>query len=203
MTSKKMATYAMLVAITIILAITPIGMIPLPTGVSITIMHIPVIIAAILYGAKGGLALGLAFGLAGWYVALTRAVSPIDLLFTNPLFAVVPRALFGLFTGWLATCVFSSKWKLSIKAGIVGFVGSLIHSILVLGFLFLFALIDFAGMTILEAMAQYFYVLVGAISINVIIEAAVAMLVSIALAHALLQINVLNKQKENIKSSDN
>lgn len=192
MSNKRIAIYAMLVAITIVLAITPIGMIQLPI-ISITIMHIPVIIAAILYGVQGGTILGVVFGIAAWYTALTRAVTPVDLLFQNPLFAVLPRILFGVFTGLLAQFVMKKDLKLEVKAGIIGLSGSLIHSILVLGFLFLFALLDFTGMTILEALQQYFVALIGALTANVIIEAVAAMAISIAITHALQRVHVLKK----------
>ena len=73
---KDLTQIAMLMAITIILGIVPnIGIIQIGP-VSLTILHIPVIIAAMLFKVKGGAIVGLTFGLTSWFVASTRAVTP-------------------------------------------------------------------------------------------------------------------------------
>ena len=63
--------------------------------ISLTIIHIPVLIGGIFGGRKVSIALGIVFGLSSLIVALTRPVSPIDILFQNPLISVLPRVLFG------------------------------------------------------------------------------------------------------------
>lgn len=50
----------MLAAVTLVLGLTNIGIIPIPPA-NVTTMHIPVIIGAILCGSKVGLLLGLVF----------------------------------------------------------------------------------------------------------------------------------------------
>lgn len=58
--TRKLTTFAMLAAISIILGFTPLGIIPIPP-VGATIMHIPVIITAILEGPVLGALMGLVF----------------------------------------------------------------------------------------------------------------------------------------------
>ena len=61
--SRKIAVTGVLGAVTILLGLTHWGFIPWFGGVSLTIMHIPVIIGAILEGPAVGAGIGLIFGL--------------------------------------------------------------------------------------------------------------------------------------------
>lgn len=78
-----------------------VGFIVIPPGLSMTTIHIPVLIGIIALPrtkwniAFGGF-IGFMFGMASWVTALTRAVNPSDLLFQNPLISVLPRALMGI-----------------------------------------------------------------------------------------------------------
>ena len=60
--AKKIATAGVLSAVAIVLGITRLGIIPWFSGASITIMHVPVVIAAVLEGPVVGLLVGLIFG---------------------------------------------------------------------------------------------------------------------------------------------
>lgn len=90
--AKTLTVTAMLVALTLILALTPIGMIRLPL-VSITIAHIPAIIAALVLGLSEGFTVAMAFGLSSLFLAISAPASILDPLFANPLISVLPRAL--------------------------------------------------------------------------------------------------------------
>lgn len=91
---KDITTNALLIALIVVMAIVPqLGFISL-FGVALTLIHIPVLIGALLF-AKYGWVYGLTFGLTSLFVALTRPITPIDLLFQNPLVSVLPRVAFG------------------------------------------------------------------------------------------------------------
>ena len=93
--ARQIAFAGVLGAITIVLGSTPIGFIQIPP-VSITIMHIPTIIAGVLQGPVIGGAVGAMFGAFSMWQAQT-SVNPMDkLIFSNPLIAVVPRILVGV-----------------------------------------------------------------------------------------------------------
>ncbi len=129
----EMTTIAMFATIIFLMAWFPtIGFIPL-FGMSITLIHIPVIIGAMYGGRKMGLILGIVFGVSSWFVALMRASQPFDLMFQNPLLAVVPRAIFG-FVIWYVYAGF--KHLIKHKAASVAatfLVVTLIHTLLVMG----------------------------------------------------------------------
>jgi uncharacterized membrane protein len=122
-------------AISILLAITPIGYVISIAGISATTMHIPVIIGAILEGPVVGALIGLVFGLTSLIRAAVAPNGPLDPLFVNPLLSVLPRLLIGPMA-WLAWRALR-RWP---AAGLIaaGIVGSLTNTILVLGMLGVF-----------------------------------------------------------------
>lgn len=67
----RMVQLALLIALLAVLTFTPLGYLVVPP-VSITFLHIPVIIGAILLGPKSGALLGFAFGIT----AMVRFLLP-------------------------------------------------------------------------------------------------------------------------------
>jgi uncharacterized membrane protein len=120
-------------AIAIFLGASHLGFIPWFTGIAITIMHIPVIIAAVLEGPVVGLIVGLLFGL---FSAIQAGVAPtgvLDPAFINPLVSVLPRAIIGP-AAWLAYKAINKKNEPAALLA-AGIAGSLTNTILVLGVL--------------------------------------------------------------------
>ncbi len=131
----EMTTLAMFASIIFLMAWFPqIGFIAIPAlGVSITIVHIPVIIGAMYGGRKVGLYLGLVFGLSSWAMALMRASQPFDLMFQNPILAVVPRALFGLSVWYVFAAFKKLVPKKPLSLALTFITVTLIHTVLVMG----------------------------------------------------------------------
>lgn len=187
---KELTQLAMLIALTIILGVIPnIGIIQIGP-VSLTILHIPVIIAALLFQVRGGSIVGLVFGLTSWFVASTRAVTPIDLLFVNPLVSVLPRLLFGIIAGLLVK--FLSKQKNNaLKYGIIAFMSTFIHSLLVYTCLYFNGKeLFFPNAGLGEAVKSYVPFVIGAFTVNALIEAGVAAIICIILMRALEHMKV-------------
>ena len=82
--TMRLAQLAMLIAIQAILTFTPLGFIMIPP-ISITIMHIPVIIGAVTMGPLFGGILGASFGVMSMLKATFAAASPADIIF-SPLY---------------------------------------------------------------------------------------------------------------------
>src|SRR6266536_589113 len=93
--TRTIVISGLLGAIQILLGLTGLGFIPMPTGVNATILHIPAIIAGALEGPVAGLLVGLIFGI----FSLVRATTPT---FADPLVAIVPRLFIGVVAWTLA-----------------------------------------------------------------------------------------------------
>jgi uncharacterized membrane protein len=95
--TKELVMTSTLAAIILVLSFVPqLGFITLLPGVSITIVHIPVLIGIMMLSLKQSLVLGVTFGMGSWIASLMYAASPVDLAFQNPLISILPRVLFAL-----------------------------------------------------------------------------------------------------------
>jgi len=134
---RKIATAGILSAVAIVLGITHLGFIPWFSGASITVMHVPVIIGALLEGPLVGAFIGLLFGLFSLLQAAIAPTGPVDVAFVNPLISVLPRLLIGP-VAWLVYRLVrggaEQATPLRESAGIVAsaLAGSLVNTGLVL-----------------------------------------------------------------------
>jgi uncharacterized membrane protein len=128
--TRKVVMTGVLGAISILLGWTHWGFIPWFGGASLTIMHVPVIIGAILEGPIVGAAIGLIFGLFSMLQAAIAPSGPADVLFTNPLISILPRLFIGP-VAWLVWRALKQMPPLGLVLS--GIAGSLTNTILVLG----------------------------------------------------------------------
>lgn len=120
-----------------------LGYIPL-FGVSLTTMHILVLIGTILFGTKKGALYGFMFGLSSFLRSLLMPSAITDFYFRDPFISILPRILFGLISG--LTFDYLKKHltynKFLILAPLFSLILTLIHSILTLTSLYLFGILD-------------------------------------------------------------
>ncbi|MFN7035713.1 MAG: ECF transporter S component [Bellilinea sp.] len=141
--TRKIVITGVLGAIAVLLGLTRLGFIPWVSGASLTIMHVPVIIGAVLEGPIVGLGIGLIFGIFSLIQAAVAPTGPADVWFTNPLLSVLPR----LFIGPVAWLVWQSLRKWTVAALILaGIAGSLTNTILVLGMIGALGFLPFAAL---------------------------------------------------------
>ena len=114
--TRALVIMSLMTAILIIFSFTPIGTIPIGP-LSITLNIIPVAIAAIALGPKGGLAMGSVFGILSFLQCIGIGVPSgmgAMLFSINPFLAFiqrfVPRALDGLLVGYLFRFC-TKKWR--------------------------------------------------------------------------------------------
>lgn len=88
-TGRAIAAIVVLAIIDVALAVTGATTVPLPTGLSVSVLLVPVAIAGVLAGFVGGAGVGLVLGVT----TLTLAATP---LFHNPVIAIAPRVIAGL-----------------------------------------------------------------------------------------------------------
>lgn len=179
---RKIVITGVLGAIAALLGWTRLGFITWFSGTSLTIMHVPVIIGAVLEGPVVGVAVGLIFGLFSMFQATVAPGGPGDVIFTNPLVAVLPRLFIGP-AAWLAWLAFK-RWP---AAGLVaaGVVGSFTNTILVLGMIGLLGYAPWA-------------VVLPLIPANGVLEAAASALITVAVVAAWLRIEVGRRKGANL-----
>ena len=106
-----MVELALMIAIIIIMSLTPLGYIRTP-GLSITLLTVPVAVGAVLLGPTGGAICGLAFGLTSFYMALTgESAFSSMLLSISPIGTVVTCILPRVLEGWLSGLLFKVMYK--------------------------------------------------------------------------------------------
>ncbi|HIY55450.1 MAG TPA: ECF transporter S component [Candidatus Dorea merdavium] len=149
--TRWMVSVALMAAIVIVLANTPLGMIQLPV-IKATTVHIPVILGAILLGPSAGAILGGVFGICS-LVSNTMAPTLLSFAFSPFMsttgipgalkaiwISVGCRVLIGLVSGWLWKLLERMKVNQSISLLLTGFVGSMVNTVTVMGSIyFLFA----------------------------------------------------------------
>lgn len=189
---RKLVVTGALGALAVFLGITRLGFITLtPTGPSLTIMHIPAIIGAIIEGPFVGAGIGAIFGIFSLIQANLSAVAG-DVLFRNPLVSILPRALFPVFV-WLLFFLIR-KWKKIPAVVISSTVGSVIHTALVLGMIVLTA--GSGAFTGGDANVSFWAVIGGIIAVNGIPEAIAAGILSTLVVAAWLGISSGNKKSK-------
>ncbi len=122
---RKIVISGILGAISILLGVTRLGFIPVPTPAGhATIMHIPVILGGVLEGPVVGLITGVIFGLFSF-------LQPGAPFFADPLVSVVPR----LFIGIVSYLVYYSTKRINtiLACVLAGAFGSATNTVLVLG----------------------------------------------------------------------
>ena len=149
--TRWMVSVALMAAIVIVLANTPLGMIQLPV-IKATTVHILVILGAILLGPSAGAILGGVFGICS-LVSNTMAPTLLSFAFSPFMsttgipgalkaiwISVGCRVLIGLVSGWLWKLLERMKVNQNISLLLTGFVGSMVNTVTVMGSIyFLFA----------------------------------------------------------------
>ena len=181
--TRKLVQLSLLIALEAVMAFTPLGFIMIPP-ISITILHIPVIIGAILMGPTYGGILGGAFGVLAMIKATFFAASPADLLFSpflsgapvqSLVMCIVPRILLGVFAALLYR-LFKGFFGKDVPALAVSCIlTTLLHSLMVLGSMWLF----FSAMPLRD-------VFITIASLNCIVEMLAAGVVGTAVCKPLM-----------------
>lgn len=130
---------AIFIAIVILQDFVPfLGNIPLGP-LSITTMHVTVIIAAIVLGPLGGAIIGGTWGVLTWVRAFVAPSSPLaPLVMVNPLVSVLPRIMIGIVAGYLYRWLARWTHRPKLAMAVAGIMGSVTNTGLVLGFIYLF-----------------------------------------------------------------
>ncbi|RKW16675.1 MAG: ECF transporter S component [Catonella sp.] len=172
--TNQLVKLSVFVALIIIQSWVPmLGNIPTPV-LSITYIHVTVILATLWLGWKEGVLVGTAWGLNSWIRALTAPVSPINAqVLSDVMVSVLPRMLMPLILAGLIVVFKSWSKNPRLVGALAGFSGSFLNTFLVLGAMVLFK--QEAYMTIQGVDQTGLWKLLGGIiATNGILEAFVA-----------------------------
>ena len=165
--TRWMVSVALMAAIVIVLANTPLGMIQLPI-IKATTVHIPVILGAILLGPGAGAILGAVFGICS---LVSNTMAPTLLSFA---FIALP---------------------------IVGFVGSMVNTVTVMGSIYFLFAQQYAEAKEV-ALTAVFGLVMGTVTASGIPEAIAAAILVLALGKVLVVVfRKMNLGAVNVESA--
>ena len=195
--TRWMVCVALMAAIVIVLANTPLGMIELPI-IKATTVHIPVIIGAILLGPSAGAILGFVFGVCS---LISNTMAPTLLSFAFSPFmsttgipgaikaiwvSVGCRMLIGIAAGWLWILLKKVRLNDVVALPIVGFAGSMVNTITVMGSIYFLFAQQYAEAKYVAVTAVWGLVM-GTVTASGIPEAIAAAILVLALGKVLIQ----------------
>lgn len=196
--TRWLVSVALMAAIVILLANTPLGMIQLPI-IKATTVHIPVIIGAILLGPAAGSILGAVFGICS-LISNTTAPTLLSFAFSPFLsttgipgvlkalwISIGCRVLIGLISGWLWILFRKIKLNTYAALAITGFLGSMVNTIFVMGSIYFLFAQQYAEAKEV-AITAVFGLIMGTVTASGIPEAIAAAVLVTAIAKALLKL---------------
>ena len=193
-----MVTVALMMAVVILLANTPLGLIQLPI-IKATTIHIPVIVGAVVLGPLAGGILGAVFGICSM---INNTLSPALLSFAfSPFLSTtgIPgaikalwisigcRILLGVAAGWLWIGLKRLRTNQNIALASVGFVSSMFHTIIVMGSIYVLLAAQYAQAREV-AEGAVFGLIMGTVAASGVPEAIAAAILVFALGKVLLKI---------------
>jgi uncharacterized membrane protein len=173
--TRDLAVAGVFGALAIVLSFTPLGLIPVPNiSGAATSLHLPAIVAGIVGGPVVGGLVGLVLAISSW---INYSGTFIALAGNNVLLALLAAFLPRILIGILAYYVYRPlrRWS-SLAAGLAGLAGTLTNSVGVLGLLY------WLGTFPKE-------LLVPILTLNLPIEIALALIVTIPAVAALRSVS--------------
>ena len=194
--TSHLTIMALMTAVLLIFACTPIGTIPIGP-LSISMNMIPVAICAVAMGPAGGAAAGAIFGLLSFLQCFGIGIPSgmgIILVGINPFLAFiqrfVPRLLDGLLLGYIFRAV--SKKNVYLACAVTGFFSAFLNTVF-----FMTALVLLFGNTEyvqgLIAGRNIIVFICAFVGVNAVVEMVVATLITGAVGSALFRAKVLSR----------
>ncbi|MCI7227707.1 MAG: ECF transporter S component [Lachnospiraceae bacterium] len=194
--TSNLTIMALMTAVLLIFACTPIGTIPIGP-LSISMNMIPVAICAVAMGPAGGAVAGAIFGLLSFLQCFGIGIPSgmgIILVGINPFLAFiqrfVPRLLDGLLLGYIFRAV--SKKNVYVACAVTGFFSAFLNTVF-----FMTALVLLFGNTEyvqgLIAGRNIIVFICAFVGVNAVVEMVVATLITGAVGSALFRAKVLSR----------
>lgn len=195
--TRWLAGVAMMAAVVILLANTPLGMIHLPI-IKATTTHIPVIIGAIILGPLAGGILGGVFGICS-LISNTMTPAAVSFCFspflnTTGLSGAVKavwvsvgcRILIGVVAGWLWIGLKKLRASDYIALPVVGFVGSMTNTVAVMSSIYFLFRTEYADAKNI-VMTGFYDFIIGVVTGAGVMEAIAALILVTVIAKPLIR----------------
>ena len=190
---RRMTELALLMAIIILMTFTPLGYLPTPWGLSITLIVIPVAIGGIVLGPKAGAFLGLVFGLFSFIKTFTPMGSTLNIAMLEAslpkfvILCIVPRVL----VGWLPALLYRKLKGLTklrtFSQAICCFLTPIFNTLFYMTGCWLFFSDTWLAHTGNSGSGiNVLFLMLGAVAVNGIVEAAACLVLGTAVSKALL-----------------
>lgn len=187
---KLMTELALLTAIVILMAFTPLGY--LRIGITqITFIVVPVAVGAVVLGPKAGAFLGLVFGLSSF--AQPESLAMFSMMPAQVFIScVVPRIFVGLVPAYAYKGLLKLCKKRQVATAVACVIAPLTNTILFLSFMVIFMgdhLIakypDIYGAMAGQGFFTFFGVMLAGVTLNVVLETASCLIIASAVCNAL------------------
>lgn len=198
--TRWLTSVALMAAIVILLANTPLGMIQLPV-IKATTVHIPVILGAIVLGPMAGAILGGVFGVCSMIsntmapTLLSFAFSPFMSMTGIPgavkavWISVGCRIMIGVVAGWLWILFKKCRLNPVVALPVTGFIGSMVNTAFVMGSIYFLLAKEYALVKSVAVDAVW-GLIIGTITASGIPEAIAAAILVAFIGKVLLKFEI-------------
>lgn len=183
----------------LIILLQTVFVIPLPGSLTLTLTMVPIVVGAVLYGAKAGAFLGGVFGVLVSVMAVQGQLGLLTNMMVayNPVLTVAICMLKGIAAGWLAGLV-NGAFKRRPLIGIftAAAVAPLVNTgIFVAGMLTVFrgVMLDFADGIGMGGVGALYFAIVVLVGINFVIEFGANLLLSPAISSIVKAVKKIGK----------
>lgn len=186
---KTIAVLGVLIALTVLMALTPVGYLKVG-AVSISFLMIPVAIGAIAKGPWAGALLGLVFGITSFAQCFGgdpfgTYLANINVVFTF-IMCVVCRVLAGFLTGVIYKLL--KKAPMIVKCSVTGLCAALLNTVLFVGALILlFGKATVSSATGIDPTLGVIALFATIVGINAVFEAIAAFILTGGIGTALIK----------------
>lgn len=198
--TRWLTSVALMAAIVILLANTPLGMIQLPV-IKATTVHIPVILGAIVLGPMAGAILGGVFGICSM---ISNTMAPTLLSFAFSPFmsmtglggavkavwiSVGCRIMIGVIAGWLWILLKKCRVNPVAALPITGFIGSMVNTVFVMGSIYVLLAKEYASVKSVAVDAVW-GLIIGTVTASGVPEAIAAAILVAVIGKVLLKFEI-------------
>lgn len=185
----KLTQLALLTAIILLMAFTPIGYIK-TFGLEISLIVIPVTIGAIVLGPAAGAFLGGVFGITSFIQCFGLSAFGVALLAINPVATFITCLIPRILMGWITGLIFMGLRKSGLKETaypIASLLGPVLNTVLFMTSLLAF----FYNSDFIQGVADsfgsknIFQFVIAMVGINGLVEAGTCLIIGAAIARAL------------------